>query len=133
MKKHYNKFSSAVRQQAHNIETEREIITNETNQIYSFNQRNFSSSDLSQKSENVTFIDSTSAFVADLKCQSKHHIEQSFDNVSPADDLIDQSAKQDQKHLLAANITILSVRDTQDQKLEFSSHQTTNRQSYKIH
>ena len=90
----------------------------------------FSNSD--QRFENVIFIDSTTVSKTDFEHITKRHIEQSFDDVSSTDDLIDQSTKRNQKHLFAANNTISFVQNTRNQNFRFSSHRTTKRQSYEI-
>ena len=90
----------------------------------------FSNSD--QRFENVIFIDSTTVSKTDLEHITKRHIEQSLDDVSSIDDLIDQSAKRGRKHLFVANNTISLVQDTRNQNFRFSSHRTTKRQSHEI-
>ena len=133
MKKHYNKFSFIVRQRNHEIYKKREIIAKKTNRIYSFNQRDRSLFfDSNNRFENQIFIESTTISKTNSKRTTKRHIEQSFDDVSSADDLIDQSAKRNRKHLFAANNTISFVQNTRNQNFRFSSHWTTNRQLYKI-
>ena len=100
VKKKYKKFSSIIQKQWKEMKkrtTKRKIIAILT----------FSNSD--QWFENVIFIDSTTASKADLEHIAKRHIEQSFDGVSPADDLIDQSAKRNREYLFAANNTISLV------------------------
>ena len=95
VKKHYNKFSSIVRQRNYEIYEKRKIIAKKTNRIYSFNQRDrslfFNSNN---RFENQIFIESTTISKTNSKRTTKRHIEQSFDEVSSADDLIDQSTKQ---------------------------------------
>ena len=148
VKKKYKKFSSIIQKQWKKMKkqtTKRKIIINAFIST-------FSNSD--QRLENTIFIASTTVSKTNFEHITKRHIKQSFDNASPIqnsadqtkqnieqsfDDvlstynLIDQSAKQNQKHLPAASNTISFVQDARDQELEFSSHQTTNRQSYKIH
>ena len=89
-------------------------------------------SNSNQRFENVIFIDSTTVSKADFEHITKRHIEQSFDDVSSTDDLIDQSTKRNQKHLFAANNTISFVQNTRNQNFRFSSHRTTKRQLYEI-
>ena len=88
--------------------------------------------DSNNRFENQTFIESTTISETNSEHTTKRNIEQSFDEFSSADDLIDQSAKQNRKHLFAANNTILFVRNIRNQNFKFSSHQTTNRRSYEI-
>ena len=133
VKKRYNRFSSAVRQRNHEIYEEREVIARKTSRIYSFNQRGRSlSSDPGNRFENQVFIGSTTTSETDSERTAKRHIEQSLGGASPADDLIGQSAEQDQKHLLAASNTISLVQDTRDQDFRLASHQATNRRSYEM-
>ena len=133
MKKHYNKFSSAVRQRNHEIYEKREIIAKKTNRIYSFNQRDRSLFfDLNNRFENQIFIESTTISKTDSERTAKRHIEQSFDDASSADDLIDQSAKQNQKHLFVASNTISLVQNTRDQDFRSASYQTMNCRSYEM-
>ena len=90
----------------------------------------FSNSD--QRFKNVIFIDLTTVSKTDFEHITKRHIEQSFDDVSSTDDLIDQSTKRNQKHLFAANNTISFVQNTRNQNFRSSSHWITNRQLYEI-
>ena len=85
-----------------------------------------------QRFENVIFIDSITVSKTDLEHITKQHIEQSFDDASSADDLINQSAKRNREHLFAANNTISFVQNTRNQNFTFSLHRTTKRQSYEI-
>ena len=90
MKKHYNRFSSVVRQRNHEIYEKREIIAKKTNRIYSFNQRDRSLFfDSNNRFENQIFIELTTISKTNSKRTTKRHIEQSFDDVSLTDDLID--------------------------------------------
>ena len=133
MKKYYNKFSLIVRQRNHEIYEKREIIAKKTNRIYSFNQRNrLLFFNLNNRFENQIFIESTTVSKTDSEHTAKRHIEQSFNDVSSVDDLIDQSTKQNRKHLLVANNTISFVQNTRNQNFRSASHQMTNRQSYEI-
>ena len=123
VKKKYKKFSSIIQKQWKKMKkrtTKRKITAIST----------FSNSD--QRFENVIFIDLTTVSKTDFEHITKRHIEQSFDDASSADDLIDQSTKRNWKHLFAANNTISFVQNTRNQDFRFSSHWTTNRQLYEI-
>ena len=122
-KKKYKKFSSIIQKQWKKIKkrTTKWKIT----AISTFSNSN-------QRFENVIFIDSTTVSKTDFEHITKRHIEQSFDDASSADDLIDQSTKRNWKHLFAANNTISFVQNTRNQNFKFSSHRTTKRQSYEI-
>ena len=66
-------------------------------------------SNSNQRFKNVIFIDSTTISKTNFEHIIKRNIEQSFDDVSSIDDLIDQSAKRNREHLFAANNTISFV------------------------
>ena len=70
-------------------------------------------SDLNQQFENVIFIESTIMSETNFKHVMKQHIEQSFDDVSSIDNLIEQSSKS----------------NTRNQNFKFSFNQTIERQS----
>ena len=88
--------------------------------------------DSNNRFENQAFIELTTISKTNSEHITKQNIEQSLNDFLSVDDLIDQSTKQGRKHLLAANNTILFVRDIRNQDFKFSSHQTTNCRSHKI-
>ena len=76
MKKHYNRFSSIVRQRNHEIYEKRDIIAKKTNRIYLFNQRNRSLFfDSNNCFENQIVIESTTISKTDSERTTKRHIE----------------------------------------------------------